>query len=202
MVLRTWRVELAKLRAQLALRVLAAACLLGPIAFVVVIQAADVTPTDTLFGRWVHDTGFAAPLVVLGFAGAWGFPVLAGIVGGDLFSSEDRHVTWKTLLGRSAGRWDVFAGKVLAAATCAAGLTVLLAVSSVAAGVAGGGAHHLVGLSGAVLAPGRCLALVAASWAIMLMPVLALTSLALLLSVASRSGIVGVLGPLVIATVM
>src|SRR3954453_23957984 len=110
MVLRTWRVglatlraqlalrELAKLRPQLALRVLAAACLLGPIAFVVVIQAADVTPTDTLFGRWVQDTGFAAAVVVLGFAGAWGFPVLAGVVAGDLFAAEDRHGTWKTLL--------------------------------------------------------------------------------------------------------
>src|SRR5205823_4893746 len=83
---RVWRAELSKLRTQLAVRVLAAVCLLGPVAFVAVIHAADVTPTDTLFGRWVHDTGFAAPLVVLGFAGAWGFPVLAGVVGGDLFS--------------------------------------------------------------------------------------------------------------------
>src|SRR3954452_22926462 len=128
MVLRTWRVELAKLRAQLALRVLAAACLLGPIAFVVVIQAADVTPTDTLFGRWVQDTGFAAPLVVLGFAGAWGFLVLARVIAGDLFSSEDRYGTWKTLLGRSAGRWEVFVGKMLAATTFAVALLALLAV--------------------------------------------------------------------------
>src|SRR5436305_5846501 len=134
MALRVWRVELAKLRAQLAVRVLAAVSLLGPVAFVAVIQAANVTPTDTLFGRWVHDTGLAAPLVVLGFAGAWGFPVLAGVVAGDLFASEDRHDTWKTLLGRSAGRWQVYLGKVLAAATCVVALVALLAVSSVVAG--------------------------------------------------------------------
>ena len=91
---------------------------------------------------------------------------------------------------------------MLAAATCVVALVGLLAVSSVLAGVAGGGAHRLVGLSGALISPGRGLGLVAASWAIVLMPVLAFTSIALLLSVASRSGIVGVLGPPVIATVM
>jgi hypothetical protein len=128
--------------------------------------------------------------------------VLTGVVAGDMFASEDRHGTWKTLLSRSCSRSDVFVGKVLAAATSVAVLVLLLCVSSLVAGVIGVGAHRLVGLSGTLLSPGRCLGLVLASWAIALMPVLAFTSLALLLSVATRSGIVGVLGPPVIGTVM
>ena len=52
----------------------------------------------------VTDSGFAVPLVVLGFAALWVFPVLASIVGGDLFSSEDRYGTWTTVLTRSRSR--------------------------------------------------------------------------------------------------
>ena len=72
------------------------------------------TPADALFGVWVHSSGFAISLVILGFAGNWGFPIIAGALAGDLFSSEDRHGTWKTILTRSCTREDVFAGKLLA----------------------------------------------------------------------------------------
>ena len=47
----------------------------------------------------------------------------------------------------------------------------------------------------------RCLALVVASWAVSVLPMLAFTSLAVLFSVASRNGIVGVLGPALVALV-
>src|SRR5437588_406470 len=199
---RVWRAELAKLASQLPLRALGVLCLLAPIVFVAVVNSQSAVPADTLFGRWVHTSGFAVPLVALGFAGSWGLPVLTGLVAGDIFASEDRHGTWKTLLGRSASRSDVFAGKVLAAATCAVGLVVLLAASSLLAGVIGVGTQRLVGLTGTLVSPGRSLGLVLASWAIVLMPVLAFTSLGVLLSVVTRSGIVGVLGPPVIGTVM
>jgi len=53
----------------------------------------------------------------------------------------------------------------------------------------------LVGLSGTLLSPGRSLALVLASWGLCLLPTLAFTALALLLSIAARNGIVGVIGP-------
>ena len=68
-------------------------------------------PTDTLFGRTVGESGFAVPLVVLGFAALWVFPVLASIVSGDLFSSEDRYGTWTTVLTRSRSRGELFAGR-------------------------------------------------------------------------------------------
>ena len=35
-------------------------------------------PADALFGAWVHASGFALSLVILAFAGKWGFPVIAG----------------------------------------------------------------------------------------------------------------------------
>ena len=52
---------------------------------------------------------------------------------------------------------------------------------------------------GQLLSPGRCLLLVAASWALTVLPLVAFTSLAILFSVATRSGIAGVIGPAIVA---
>ena len=196
------RVELVKLVAQPPARVATAVCLLAPFAFVAILATQPAVPADTLFGRWVHTSGFAVPLVILGFAGSWGFPVLAGLIAGDLFSAEDRHGTWKTALTRSRSRFELFAGKALAAAILTIGLAVLLAAASIAAGLIGSGAKPLVGLSGALISPGRALALCLGAFALALAPLLAFTALALLLSVWSRSGVLGVLGTAVAGLVL
>jgi ABC-2 type transport system permease protein len=188
------RVELVKLASQAPARIAAAVCLLGPFAFVGILAAQPAVPADTIFGRWVHQTGFAIPLVILGFAGSWGFAVLAGLVAGDLFSAEDRLDTWKTALTRSRSRYELFAGKVVAAAILAIWLVLILTIASVAAGLLGSGSKPLVGLSGTVISPGRALGLCLESFALVLAPLLAFTALALLLSVVSRSGVLGVLG--------
>jgi ABC-2 type transport system permease protein len=193
------RTELQKLGAQLTSRLLAVVCIAGPFAFAAVLKVQSGTPSDALFGVWVHSSGFAISLVILGFAGTWGFPLIAGLLGGDLFASEDRHGTWKTILTRSCARTDVYAGKLLAAGAVAVALTLLLAVSSVLAGVLLVGAHSLVDLSGVLTAPGRLLGLTLLSWLLCLLPVLAYTSIAILFSVATRNGIIGVLGPLLVA---
>ena len=122
-----WRAETRKLRAQLASRVLVLVCVLGPLAFGLILNEQAAVPADTLFGVWVHESGYAVSLVVLGFAGYLGFPVVAGVVAGDLFSSEDRYGTWKTVLTRSCTTEELFVGKVLAAATFAVGLTAVAA---------------------------------------------------------------------------
>jgi ABC-2 type transport system permease protein len=197
----SYETELSKLLAQLPTRILVLICALGPLAFATVLKVQSGTPSDALFGFWVHSSGFAVSLVILGFAGSWGFPIIAGVLAGDLFSSEDRHGTWKTILTRSCTREDVFAGKLLAAGTCAVGLTVLLGASSLIAGLLLVGAHPLVNLSGVLTSPGRMLALTVVSWLICLLPVLAYTSLAILVSVATRNGILGVLGPLLVALI-
>jgi ABC-2 type transport system permease protein len=159
------------------------------------------TPSDALFGVWVHSSGFAISLVILGFAGSWGFPILAGVLAGDMFASEDRHGTWKTILTRSCTREDIYAGKLLAAGTWTVGLLALLAVSSLVAGTAFVGAHALVNLSGVLTSPGRMFALTVVAWLTCLLPFLAYASLAILFSVATRNGILGVLGPLLVALV-
>jgi hypothetical protein len=64
------------------------------------------------------------------------------------------------------------------------------------------GGQHLVGLSGNVIPAGRCLLLVLVSWVLSALPMLAFTALAVLLSVASRNGIVGVIGPAVAGLAM
>ncbi len=196
-----YQTELHKLMAQLTTRILVLVCAIGPLAFAVILKVQSGTPSDALFGVWVHSSGFAVSLVILGFAGSWGFPIVAGVLAGDLFSSEDRHGTWKTILTRSCTREDVFAAKLLAAGTFAVGLMVLLAAMSLIAGLALVGDHGLVNLSGVLTSSGRVLALTVVSWLICLLPLLAYTSLAILFSVATRNGILGVLGPLLVALV-
>jgi ABC-2 type transport system permease protein len=196
------RVEVRKLTAQLPVRLLGLASLLGPFAFAIALKLVAASPSDTLFGMWVHSSGFAVPLVILSFAGGWGFPVIAAVVAGDIFSSEDRHGTWKTVLTRACSRGDVFTGKVLAAAALAVGLVLLLAAAGVAAGILLVGTRPLVGLSGQLIAPGTAFAAILASWVVSIPPLLAFTALALLFSVAARNGIIGVVGPVLTALVM
>ncbi|MFZ0089323.1 MAG: ABC transporter permease [Solirubrobacteraceae bacterium] len=196
------RTERRKLAAQLPLRLLALICGVGPLAFAAVLKLQSGVPGDTLFGVWVHSSGWAVSLVVLSFAGQWGFPLMAGVLAGDLFSSEDRYGTWKTILTRSRRRRDLFAGKVLTAAMFALGLLALTAASSIVAALIFTGDQPLVGLSGRLVSPGTAIGLVLVSWLVSLLPVLGFTSLAVLFSVASRNGIVGVLGPILVALVM
>jgi ABC-2 type transport system permease protein len=197
-----YRVERRKLSTQLATRLLALICVLGPFAFAGVLKIQTGSPADTLFGVWVHQSGFALALVVLAFCGSWGFAVLAGVLTGDIFASEDRYGTWKMVLTRSSTRRSLFAGKLLAAFTFSIGLLLLLAVSSLAAGLLLVGDGSLVGLSGQTLSAGHSLVLVVIAWLLNILPMLAFTSLAVLFSVATRNGIVGVIGPALVDLIM
>ncbi len=75
--------ECFKIIRQLKTRATLAACVAGPFAFAAVIRLQSSLPEDTLFGRSVKDSGFALPLVILGFAALWAFPVLSSMVSGD-----------------------------------------------------------------------------------------------------------------------
>lgn len=198
----TYRWELRKLTAQWWVRLSLLAYLLAPFAFAAVLRLQDTVPSDTLFGRWVHDSGFASPLVVLNFAGQWGLPLLVSLVAGDIFASEDRHGTWKTVLTRSSGRIQILTGKSLAAASYTVATVVITGAGSLASGVLLLGHDPLVGLSGNLVPSGRAAELVAISWATALPPALGFTALALLLSLATRNSIAGALGPAVIAGIM
>jgi ABC-2 type transport system permease protein len=200
-VIATARTERRKLIAQLPLLVLTVVAILGPLIFAVLLKIQSGTPSDALFGVWVHSSGYAVSLVILSFAANWGFPIMAGVLAGDMFAGEDRQGTWKTILTRSRSLEEVFAGKVLTAVLLALGLGLILAVASLVAGLSLVGAHPLLDFGGRELSPGHVLLLVGVSWLICLPPLLAYTSLAILFSVATRNGIIGVLGPVVVALI-
>ena len=192
-------VEWLKLASQFKARIVLAACVLTPIAFAAIIRLQSSLPEDTLFGRSVKQSGFALPLVVLGFAALWAFPVLGSIVGGDLFSSEDRYGTWTVLLTRSVSRGEIFAGKTVAALGFATFSVSILAASSIAAGIVIIGAQPLVSLSGVLLPPDDALRRVVGAWLSVLPATFAVTALALLTSIATRSTVAGIAVPVAIA---
>jgi len=195
-------VECSKLMAQLKARIVLAACVAGPFAFATAMRVQSNAPTDTLFGRSVTESGFAVPLVVLAFASLWLFPALTSVVGGDLFSAEDRYGTWRTVLTRSCSRGEVFSEKVLTAIGFSSLAIAALAVSSVAAGVLLVGSGPLIDLSGALRPPAQALIRVALAWATVLPPAFGFTALAVLLSVATRSSAAGIGLPVVSALAM
>lgn len=194
-------VELAKLRAQRRTWLTLLGCLVGPVLVVVVLDNQQRPPKDTLYGRHIHDSGFAVALFVLTFASQWLLPFLTAIVAGDLFASEDHFGTWKTVLTRSTSRGRLFGAKCLAGGLFAVATTVVLAASTLAAGVLLVGHQPLTGLSGQTIQPGAAAVLVAGAWASALPPMLAFTAIALLLSVATRNPAVAVVAPIVLGLV-
>jgi ABC-2 type transport system permease protein len=195
-------VECSKLSAQIKARVALAVCAGGPFIFAAAMRLQDSLPEDTLFGRSVRESGFALSLVVLGFAALWVLPVLTSLVGGDVFSAEDRYGTWKTVLTRSCRRQEVFAGKVAAALGFSLAAMAVLAVSSVAAGLLVIGPGPLVSLSGALLPPSRALTRITFAWMSVLPPMFGMTAFAVLLSVATRNSAAGIGLPVVAALTM
>jgi ABC-2 type transport system permease protein len=196
------RIEVSKLVSQWPLRAALVLCVVVPAGFAIMSRVESSHPTDTLFGRWSGTTGYATSLTVLTWAAAWGVPLLAGLFAGDIFSSEDRHGTWKTVLTRSMTRTRLFAGKAVAASLCVWFAFVVIGLVSLAAGLAAVGSSPLVDLSGVLMGSGRAVGLVAAAWGLCLVWSSVFVALGLLLSIAGRSGIIGVLGPLVLAILL
>jgi ABC-2 type transport system permease protein len=200
-VLVVWRLELAKLSGQRRVQAIAAGCLVVPFLAVAGLNLQSSTPGDTPFGQWVHTSGFAIPMVILGFGGQWLLPVLTAVVAGDIFSAEDHYGTWKTILTRSRSRGQLFAGKFLAAVTFAVAAIAVLTATDLAAGLLAG-TQPVVGLSGQLVPAGPATGLVVASWASQLPPVLGFTSLAVMISVVSRNSVAGIGGPALIAVAL
>jgi ABC-2 type transport system permease protein len=189
-----WRVEVAKMASQVRMKVIIPVCVLAPVVFVLAESVQTAVPSDTLFGRWVHESGFAVSLLMLGYCGLWALPFAIGILAGDACSEEDRYRTWSLLLTRSRSRGDVLIGKILSVGTYSVAVTVLLGASSTVTGIVAVGTQPVVGLSGTMLSPGAALQAAVTSWASELAPILAIASLALLISVLSRNSWVGVMG--------
>jgi len=196
------RWETRKLRAQLRVKALLVGAVVAPIAVVVVVHSQPRPPKDTLFGRFATDNGFAMALLVLGFATQWVLPLLTAIVAGDIFASEDQHGTWKTVLTRSTSRATLFWAKTVVAVVFALVALLLLAASTIASSWLLVGHQPLTGLSGQAIQARSALELVSASWAVMALPMVGFTCLALLFSVWSRNAAVGIAAPVVLGLVM
>ncbi|MCD0484226.1 ABC transporter permease [Streptacidiphilus sp. ASG 303] len=201
-VVRVYRFELVKLVSQWRIRLLLLACWTVPGLFVAAVGRQGPLPVDTLFGRWMHATGWAGPLVVLGFAGTWVLPLLASVVAGDVFASEDRLGTWRHLLVAVRSPRRVFAGKALAGLTVVLLLVAGLACSGTAGGIASAGDRPLVGLDGHLLAPADAAWAVLLAWVSVLAPTLALAAVGLLGSVALGRSPTGLLLPALVALAM
>ncbi|MFJ3714295.1 ABC transporter permease [Streptomyces sp. NPDC090057] len=198
-LLRGYRFELVKLVSQWRTRLLVLACWIIPALFVAAVSRQSTLPVDTLFGRWMHATGWAGPLVVLGFAGTWALPLLTSVVAGDVFTAEDRLGTWRHLLVAVRSPRRIFAAKALAALTVILLLVAGLACSSAAGGAVAVGDHPLVGLDGHLLTPADAAGRVLLAWTCVLAPTLALAAIGLLGSVTLGRSPMGLLLPALFA---
>lgn len=201
-VARGYRFELVKLVSQWRIRLLVLACWVAPALFVAGVSQQDTLPSDTLFGRWMHATGWAGPLVMLGFAGSWALPLLTSLVAGDVFAAEDRLGTWRHLLVAVRSPARIFVAKALASVTVILALVAGLVVSSTVGGLLAVGNQPLVGLDGHLLAPGDAAGRVLLAWLCALAPTLALAAIGLLGSVALGRSSMGLLLPVLVALAM
>ncbi|MEU6005678.1 ABC transporter permease [Streptomyces sp. NPDC047453] len=201
-VARAYRFELVKLVSQWRIRLLVLACWIVPALFVAAVSLQSTLPSDTLFGRWMHATGWAGPLVMLGFAGTWALPMLTSVVAGDVFAAEDRLGTWRHLLVAVRSPRRIFAAKALAGLTVILLLVAGLACSSTVGGVLAVGNQPLVGLDGHLLTPADAAGKVLLAWLCVLAPTLALAAIGLLGSVALGRSPMGLLLPALTALAM
>lgn len=197
-----YRFELVKLVTQWPIRLVFVACCLGPALFVAAISGQTSLPSDTVFGRWMGQSGWAGPLVVLAFCCSWVLPLLTSLVAGDVFATEDRLGTWRHLLVVVRSPRRVFAAKALASLTVILVLVAGLTASSIVGGLAAVGSRPLVGLDGHLLAPSQAAGGVLLAWACALAPTLAFAAVGLLGSVALGRSPMGLLMPVLLAIVL
>src|SRR5207247_7341254 len=192
-----------KLRAQKRTYLGLGAAMLVPIIFVTVLAVkGQGGPNDIPLGRYIRETGLATPFVVLFFMSFWAFPLITALVAGDIVSSETHNGTLKTILTRSRDRGQVFAGKVLAAFTYTVALVFAMGLVGVVAGSVAWGFHPLTSLSGTQVSAGHSLALLLASLAVYVLPLMGIAAFALLLSTVTRNSAAAVVGALMWALLM
>lgn len=198
----SYRFELMKLVAQWPVRLAILACWLVPAVLVAVISRQSALPADTVFGRWMSQTGWAGSLVVLSFACSWILPLLTSLVAGDIFASEDRLGTWRHLLVAVRSPRRIFAAKALASLTIILLLALGLTASGIVGGLAAAGNRPLVGLDGHLLGSGQAAGAVLLAWASALAPTLAFAAVGLLGSVAFGRSPLGLVLPALLALAM
>jgi ABC-2 type transport system permease protein len=151
------------------------------------------------FSDYLSRSGLAVTLVILLFGSVWLFPLITALVAGDIIASEDHNGTLKTVLTRSLERWQLFAGKVLAAATYAVVAIVLDVTVAVVAGCIQSGFNSLQSLSGTVVSAPKALELVYVSFFVYMIPIASIVCIGLMLSAVTRNSAAAVVGTLMIS---
>jgi len=189
--------ELRKLRAQKRTYLGLGAAAVFPLLFVILAASRDRHGGgDTPFAAYVGQTGLAAPLLMLFFGSGFLFPLLAALVSGDIIATEDQNGTLKTILTRSVDRGQVFAGKLLAAATYTTAALFTSMLTALVAGTIAWGLHPIATLSGTLVSSGEGLKLAVFAYLAYLMPMLTVAAIALLLSATTRNSAASVVGAL------
>ena len=196
-VLVAYRWELRKLTRQGRTYLGIATAAIGPIVYLL-LEITQGPPSAPLAVNLGH-TGVAFALVVFKLIVVVGPAIIAALIAGDIMASEDAHGTLKTILIRSVRRWHLLAGKVLALYTYLAAAMFAFFIVATAAGVIAWGFHPVINISGHRLAAVHALWLGAVSVAVYLLPVFALASFGLFLSVATRNSVAAVGGTLLYA---
>jgi ABC-2 type transport system permease protein len=197
-----YRWELRKLRSQKRTYLGLGAAALVPLIFIVALLSSSGGPEDVPFGRYVRETGLAIPLVGLLFSSIWLFPLITSLVAGDIVASEDNHGTLKTILTRSTERWQIFAGKLLAAVSYAfVALVIFVGVGLVIGGLIWG-FDPLPSLSGTRIGAGKGIVLIAAAGLAYFVPMIAIAAIAMLLSTVTHNSAAAVVGTLILSFMM
>jgi ABC-2 type transport system permease protein len=197
--LTVYRWELRKLRFQKRTYLGLGAAVVVPLLFVLATTLRGGQPEDVAFGRYIHTSGLAIPLVLLLFGAVWMYPLITALVAGDIFASEDHNGTLKTILTRSLERGQIFTGKTLAAVTYGIVAIVLSGAVATVAGSIASGFNPLTTLSGTRVSAGTALGLVGGSLLVYLMPILAIACIGLLLSTITRNSAAAVVGTLMVS---
>jgi ABC-2 type transport system permease protein len=201
-VLTIYRWELRKLRSQKRTYLGLGAAAAVPVIFVTALAVRNGEPRDVAFGRYVHHTGLAIPLVLLLFGSVWLFPLITALVAGDIVAAEDRDRTLKTILTRSVERQQVFAAKALAAVSYAIAAIALSGAVAIVAGILASGFNPIVTLSGTQVSAAHGLVLVGASLLVYLLPILAVACIGLLLSTVLRNSAAAIVGTLMFSLLL
>jgi ABC-2 type transport system permease protein len=203
MTRRALRWELRKLAAQRRTYIGIGAAAAAPVLLAAAIKLHPPAPTDSgipFFLRFAVESGFAVPLLTLLFSALFLFPLVTALVAGDIVAAEDHNRTLKTILTRSTSRSSIFAAKVAAVFAYVLAAVAAMGVTGTVAGGIASGFDPLPTFS-TVISPSRALALVAGSFAVYTVPVLALAAVGILLSTVSRNSAAAVVGTLMVALI-
>jgi ABC-2 type transport system permease protein len=192
-----YRWELFKLAAQGRTWIGIATAAVGPVVYLL-LEITQGPPNAPLADNLGH-TGVGFALVVFKLIAVIGPAVIVALVAGDIVASEESDGTLKTILTRSLRRSQVLAGKLAALFTyLVVAMAVFFAVSTIGATIAWG-LHPLVNISGHRLSALHALALDVPAVAIYSLPVLAIASFGIFLSVVTRQSVAAVGGTLIYA---